>query len=392
MKHLTIIQFLINIIKCVLNGKTPDAKEYEQAELQMLYSFAKQCHTAGFVACCPGVIDAMPPELKQRFIYEHNRSIAREATQEVVISAFLDKMEEAGLRAMPLKGFQTKRAYPHPALRYMTDTDILIDEADMDKIKPIMESLGFCYDHETLHEIIFRSNQLAVELHKGLVHELRTTLYDYYKDAWSFGKLKDGKKYIYEMSPENLYVYTTSHLAKHYLEGGIGILHVADVFVLAKPDLDRVYIKDGLSKLGLREFEKNLHMLAKRWFSDEETDVNDAVLKMEGFILGSGAYGNDKNRTAAGTLLESEREGKKKSNLMRIIARIFVSPKHIKMLYPVVKKHCWLYPVFVVVRIWDIVFRRKDTMHIVHNLANVKDEEKAGLKQHFESVGLPINL
>lgn len=383
---------LIRILKSVLTNKNDDFLDSLNMDFDRLYAFAKAHHLAGFVALCPELLKQMPPELAKKFIYENQRAVAREATQEVVISAFLDKMEEAGLRAMPLKGFYVKNFYPNPALRYMTDTDILIDVEHMDEISKIMESLGFEFDHETLHEIIFRSNQLVVELHKCLVHDLRTTLFEYYKDSWSFGRLRKGKKFIYEMSPEDTYIYSVGHLAKHYLEGGIGILHVADIFVMSRAELDRTYIEKELAKLGLLEFEQNLKQLALMWFSDGDVKPEAVVCEMADFILKSGAYGNDKNRTAAGAFLQDERLGKKQSNLVRIIKRTFVSPTHIKMLYPVVKKHRYLYPVFILVRIWDVLFKRKDTKQKLINMASTTDTEKDVLKQHFERMGLPKEL
>ena len=383
---------LIRILKSVLTNKNDDFLDSMNMDFVHLYAFAKAHHLAGFVALCPEILKQMPPELAKKFIYENHRAVAREATQEVVISSFLDKMEEAGLRAMPLKGFYVKNFYPNPALRYMTDTDILIDEADIEKITPIMKSLGFEFNHETLHEIIFRSNQLVVELHKCLVHDLRTTLYDYYKDGWSFGKLQEGKNFIYKMSPEDTYVYTVTHLAKHYLEGGIGILHVADIYVLSRSEINREYVENELSKLGLIDFVKKVRSLAMLWFSDKMPETDSSVLEMADFILKSGAYGNDTNRTAAGAFLQEERLGKKQSNLVRIIKRTFVSPTHIKMLYPVVKKHRYLYPVFILVRIWDVLFKRKDTKQKLINMASTTDTEKDTLKKHFEKMGLPTDL
>jgi hypothetical protein len=62
------------------------------------------------------------------------------------------------------------------------------------------------------------------------------------------------------------------------------------------------------------------------------------------------------------------------------------------MLYPVVKKHRYLYPVFILVRIWDVLFKRKDTKQKLINMASTTDTEKDTLKKHFEKMGLPTDL
>ena len=150
------VNYLINIIKSVLVGTDFTESENLNIDFEQLYTFAKAHHLAGFVALCPKALEKMPPELIAKFVYENNRATAREATQEVIINAFLDEMEKAGLRVMPLKGFYTKQLYPHPALRYMTDTDILIDRERLDEIKPILENLAW---HRYAQSIHIRKNE-----------------------------------------------------------------------------------------------------------------------------------------------------------------------------------------------------------------------------------------
>ena len=112
MNPLSTTQYLLNIIRSALNKSDFNPPQDTQIDFEALYAFSKAHHLAGFVALCPKALEGMPPELAAKFVYENNRAIAREATQEVIINAFLDKMEQAGLRAMPLKGFCIKHFYP----------------------------------------------------------------------------------------------------------------------------------------------------------------------------------------------------------------------------------------------------------------------------------------
>lgn len=384
------MNYILHIIKSILNNA--EFEERVEADDRSIYQFTKAHHIAGLIAFCQQAMEGFPEDIKKLFTYEKNRSIAREATQQIVITALLDKMEEKRLFCMPLKGYQTKNMYPHPAMRYMTDTDILIDSENIEKITEIMTELGFAYDHDTLHEVIFSNNQMVIEFHKTLVPSKLGKSYEYYKDYSKFVRNIEGKQFVKEMSTEDIYIYSVDHIARHYIEGGIGIKHIVDIYVLLKQTLNIAYIEEELSKLELNEFEKNLKTLAYMWFSDKKIDVSVSVLEMADFVLKSGAYGNDTNRTVAGAFLQDERLGKKQSNLVRIIKRTFVSPTHIKMLYPVVKKHRYLYPVFILVRIWDVLFRRKDTKQKLINMAKISDFEKEVLKKHFEKIGLPKEL
>lgn len=392
MNQLSITQYLLNIIRSVLNRSDFPSPQDAQIDFEALYSFSKAHHLAGLVALCPNIIKQMPPELAKKFIYENNRATAREATQEVVISAFLDKMEEAGLRAMPLKGFCIKHFYPHPALRYMTDTDIFVDEDAIEKITPILNSLGFTFDHETTYEIIYKSTQLVIELHKTLVQDVTKTLYSYYGNGWKFGQKKEGKEFIYEMPLDDLYVYTISHIAKHYAQGGIGIMHIADIFVLNRAALDRDSISGKLAKLNLEKFEDNIRKLAEMWFSlAPSSKLDDTVKEMAAFILKSGAYGTTENRSVAKINLFSK-TNPFATKWKIILHKIFPRPETIKLLFPATKKYPALYPCFIVIRWIKILFFRTSDIKKIAVTAEVSDAQVNAFEEHLKRMGIPKEL
>ncbi len=380
---------LLNTIKAVLNGETrislPEGINFEK-----LYLFSKAHGLSGFVACCPQVMASLPKEVQGKFRYEFNISVAKETAQERVVSLFLGKMEEAGLRCLPLKGFYIKKKYPIPALRQMTDTDILIDADKVQEIIPIMESLGMKYDHDTLHEIIFKNSQLVIELHKELIPSNMGRLYEYYMDGWSKAILCEGKKAVYEMSPEDTYIFMVNHIAKHYAGGGIGIKHVADVFVMSKEDLDEKYIDAELSKLGIDDFHGLLKNVANMWFSlEKNVEYDDKTLEMAHFILESGEFGNNENRTASGVLKKDNGRVSWGAKIRRTVRRIFPSMGSMKLLYPAVKKFEFLYPIYVVVRIFDVLFNRKKEIKNLLLLINAKQEKIDLFAEHCSRMGLP---
>lgn len=384
-----VIDCLLKIIGSVLNNVKVDLL-YEQLDFGKLYSFSKGHGLSGFVACCPEIMARMPKEIQAKFRYEFNISVAKDTAQELTISKFLDKMEEAGLRCLPLKGFYIKKKYPIPALRQMTDTDILIDADKIQEIIPIMESLGMKYDHDTLHEAIFKSSQLVIELHKELVPSNLGKLYEYYKDGWSKAVLCKDKKFVYEMSPEDTYIFVVNHIAKHYTQGGVGIKNVADIFVMFKEKMDENYINVELSKLGISDFHKTLKAVANMWFStNKDAEYDHKTLEMARFILGSGEFGNNENRTAAGILKKEDGKISGRIKIKRILERIFPSLETIKLLYPAVRKCALLYPIFVVIRVFDILFNRKKEIRKILALANASQEKVDSFAVHCEKMGLP---
>lgn len=386
------IKYFIGIIKAVLNGTEFNPQTEEAVDFEQLYAFAKVHQLAGVLGFCPEALAQMPVEIAKNLLYEKNRSISREAVQETVISAFLDKMEDMGLRALLLKGFCIKNMYPHPAIRHMTDTDILIDEKDIEFIKPILEDLGLKYDHDTLHEVIFSNRQLAVELHKTLIPSNLGRLYDYYSDPWRFAVPQNGKKYICEMSPEDFYVFAVGHVAKHYAGGGIGIKHIMDIYILNKCEYDWDYINAELEKLGLSKFSELVGRLARSWFSESSTDKYDEdVWELGASILQSGAFGEGTKRTVSGIYRRRVRNDKS-SKLKIALKGVFPSLEHMRLLYPPLRKHAFLYLAFWLVRAFDVVFNRRKELKTFKHLASAKQQDIDDFANQLKRVGIPEDL
>ncbi len=388
------VKYLINIIKSVLNGKKfVPGEDFGKVDFEKLYTFSRAHHLAAFVACCPAALGKMPPELAKKFRYELNINIAKETAQTVKIGAFLEEMEKAGLRAMPIKGYFLKNLYPVPALRYMTDTDILVDENRIDEIKPIMEKLGFKYDHETVHELIFMSPQLVVELHKVLIPEHKSLLRDYYADGWRLAQKQEGKEFLYKFSKEDLYIYTIGHIAKHYSDGGIGITHVMDVYLQNKQELDLEYIKAELEKLGLGKFHSILVGVANLWLSEDAASSDEEIEEMAAFILSSGSFGNAVNGMAAKMNREAAKNQTEDVSRVKMLLRyVFPTVSHIKMLYPSVKKCILLYPFCVVHRFFKILFCRTKEIKKLSAVMNTDKENMITFEQHCEKMGLSKDL
>ncbi|MBQ9756832.1 MAG: nucleotidyltransferase family protein [Clostridia bacterium] len=392
MKVANEVKILIELIKSVLNEDFTK-KISEEICFDNFYSVSKAHGLSGFVACCPEAMQQMPKEIQNKFRYEFNISVAKETAQDLTVSKFLDKMEEAGIRCLPLKGFYIKNKYPTPALRQMTDTDILIAADKIEKIIPIMESLGMKYDHDTLHEAIFKSSQLVIELHKELVPSSLGKLYEYYKDGWNRAVLCSGKKFVYEMSPEDTYIFVVTHIAKHYVNGGIGIKHVADIFVMSKEVLDEEYINAELSKLCLEKFHSTLKNVADMWFSTQKKDsYADETLAMANFILGSGEFGNVENRISAGFRRTEAGKVTLWTKTKKLLRRVFPALGTMKLLYPAVNRCGALYPIYAVIRIFDILFNRKKQIRTALMMANAKQETVDSFAEHCSRMGLPKDL
>ena len=383
------IRYLLDIVKYALGGEKCDVPA--DTDWKEIVKLANTQGLIGMVTHVIGEIDA--PDMVKEFLEAHRmKMVFKETNQDALVGGLLADFENAGIKAMPMKGYILKNLYPASEMREMVDVDILIDTAHYEEIKPIMEKNGFTFDKESAHEYVFiRLPAVAVELHKSIVPNYNSELYSYYGDGWRLAKKKSGYEHIYEMSKEDFYIYTVVHSAKHYIGSGIGMRHVVDMWVLKNaymPDMDKAYLEAELEKLGLTKFNKMMCDLADVWFGSGE--MYDELKYMEEFILGGGVLGTKERANAAEIYRNSVEKSYAEVKKANIIELIFPKPSALKEKYKILKKAPFLYPFAIVWRGIAAVFAKKVTQEI--NNRTVDSKEIDDFAMHCEIAGLRKTL
>ncbi len=288
------------------------------------------------------------------------------------VSCILDAFEKEGIDCMPLKGTLLKELYPKPDMREMSDSDILIKPFQYDRIKSVMGNAGFAFDKESNHEYIFKKGTVSIEFHKMLVPSYNKDLYAYYENVWELSRKKDGKEHIYEMSDEDNYIYNFAHMAKHYRDGGVGVKHFIDLWLVRQKAavLDEAYIIKEFKKMDLDSFYKNILDVIGIWFDDEKS--NELIDYITENVFSGGAYGSwEKAQIAMQTLSDENSPSPKDSFSSRLWSKLFPSYKSMCYSYPVLEKHPILLPVMWVRRAFSFVFfpskrkQMKETMELI---------------------------
>ena len=208
-----------------------------------------------------------------------------------------EKFEQAGIRNQLLKGSVMKHIYPRPELREMSDVDIMLYEDDFTQAEEIIKDCGFEMLEAIKHHVIFKKAPfLILEMHWDLYEKtVDKEQYMYYKNQFR-AQLKEGKKYTYEFSKENFYVYMISHMAKHFYENGCGIRNLVDVYIYQQKygnEMDRAVVEQELSTCGILDFEKHVAKLARIWLDDKEsTPFYNSLFE---YMVDCGIYGKGEN-------------------------------------------------------------------------------------------------
>lgn len=314
--------------------------------------------------------------------------------QHFTVNQIFAAFEENGIDYMPLKGTELQPYYPSRELRVMGDADILIRMEQYEKIKPIMQQLGFAFEYESDHELVWKNKNLFLELHKRLIPSYNRDYAAYYGDGWRLGHPEKEGSHRYVMTNEDQMIYLFTHFAKHYRDGGVGIRHVLDLYVFSKahPDMDQAYMGRELKKLRLLEFYNNVCTTLKVWFENApETEITDMITNV---IFRSGAFGLAEDRVAAGGLREMG-EGKSANEMRsrRLRNLLFLPYDAMCETYPVLKKWKILLPVMWLVRAFKVVFfKRSQLKSRQKTMKMLSNDRLISYERSLKAVGLSFNF
>ena len=333
-------QSLIYLAACAVNKKKPDPAILGHPDLDALLELAIFHQMAGLTAYsleAAGISD-------KRFITEKAKAVFLEITYDKERQIVLEKLEEAGIWHMPLKGVILKEDYPQPGMRQMSDNDILIDRERAGDVKEIMEGLGFETYHlgERYRDDYRKPPVLHFEMHRDLFEpEFPGEAFDRYFENIKDRLLPDEEKsFRYHLTREDFYLYMICHEYKHIAWGGIGLRALLDTYVYQKKyakSMDWDYISGELKKLGIQEYEKKNRRLAAKVFSKGDISALTKDEKdMLTYFITSGVHG---------TMDHSIQNMARSLGIRRyVFSRILLPMDQVEERYPFFYKHKALLP------------------------------------------------
>lgn len=380
---------IMELIGCALNGTAPRIEE--GFDFEKAYEFAQQRQITPLLYYgamnVPGFMDIVAG--KRFFKSTMNMSFFC-AEQDALINSVGDAFKQNKIQHLMVKGTIIRSLYPYPEMRLMSDADILIKEKDYPQIKPIMISLGFEEQYESDHELVWKKGDFTIELHKRLVPSYNKDYYEYFGDGWKLATRVDENTGESFMSDEDSFIYNFVHYAMHYRNGGIGVKHVTDFYVIMQknPSLDFAYIEAELGKLQLLDFWKNTKKLLGVWFGGEEsTELTDFMTTK---IFDSGAYGTAEAKVVSQAVRTSNTG--KCMKLKRIVSLLFPSYGGMCQKYRFLKKVPILLPIMWVVRWVQTLFTPSKIKARKKEIDLLNTESVNKYQNELDYVGLRFNF
>lgn len=365
------VEYFIYLLSAAINGFEP---EFEQGvDYSALLDLANKHQVYNIIFPLIQSDPNVPKEEKQKFrdynLSEISRMVFVNRERENVFEFF----NENNIDYMPLKGLVIRNYYPKQSMRQMSDNDILVDIKYRDVIADYMKKNGYKVESTGRQsDDYFKPPYSTFEFHRSLFFAENDFCPDF-GDLWAKATQDGEHPNMYHMDAEDVYVYSVSHMYKHFSSSGCGVRFLADNYLILKKEQDNLdwdYVNGMFEQNGILEFEQKTRKLAFAIF--EQTELDDEDLELLETIINFGIFGNGKIRItnklhemANGSSLEQA-----KKNYIR--SRLFPTKKKMIADNRILEKKPYLLPWFYIKRLFKALFNRKKTLHELETIKNTE--------------------
>ena len=383
---------VLALIKSALTGEPCDLGEQPDVTAMVKLAAKHKIAALMYYGLAGAGLDATPAA--QQLFMGCCQYLSVSEGQMAMLQRLFSAFEEHHIDYLPLKGVLLKGIYPRPEMRRMSDADILFRREQYDAIQPILTEMGFTYEYETDHEVVWKHPSLLLEMHKRIVPRRDKDLYRYFGNGWAHAVADAEHPYRYGFTPEMQFVSLFVHLVKHYRGGGIGLSHMIDLWVFRRhyPALDENVIRGELEKVYLDEFYANVWDTLLVWFEGAEaTEKTDFITNV---IFENGVYGTRERAHLSYVAKAGHGERAcKNSYVSKLVQAIFPPKTALQTKYPVLRRQPWLLPVVWVVRWVDaLLFRRKHIAQRNMDMQRTNAESVEQFEQGLQYVGLAYHF
>ena len=349
-----ITKILLALIRSELCGMQIDEKTcrmLSHEDLRELYKVAKAHDVAHLVSdalyrC--GILGN--DEVSDKFKNKHFLAVYRTTSMKYALDSICSVLEANEIPYILLKGSIIRSLYPDDWMRTSCDIDILIHESDLESaVKALVNTLGYKTDGERhYHDVsLYSDTGVHLELHFSLKENM-DNIDDLLSMVWSYSTRQGDSGFKFNQDPEYFVFHHIAHMSYHFIHGGCGIKPFMDLHIInAKMKYDDSTVRKYCKQCGLEHFYDNVKHVSNVWFGNAFHTINSQ--RIEAYILKGGVYGTLENRIA---VAQSKRGGR----LKYAISRIFPSYELLKISYPILEKHKYLYPFMQIRRWFRIVF------------------------------------
>lgn len=377
--------YIIELLKCAITNTTPSTPD-ESLDWDVVFNYAK-IHR--IVPVLYFSIQKLPEDIKsnisnlEQYELAYKSNLVDDANRENEIVIITKLLASNDVDYILLKGSVAKHFYPDTSMRMMSDVDILYRNADSKDIKGLLGGNGYTQTKSTPKDAMYlSSNKLVkVEMQQSLLDDGFTDWLKYLDTIWDRCIKKTDNEYT--MTPEDFYIYHIVHMAKHFINGGIGLRHVLDTWVIKNhyQDLDSVYTEKVFKELSLNKFENKVTDLCEYWFEDSIPLDKKSIELLSEYIFENGAFGS---------ITQQSTNEIAKNSSTGIKEKVFPSKKTMANYYgDVITNYPITIPFYWIRLTFERLFKNHDkTKNRIKTISNISEAQKEKTKELFEICGL----
>lgn len=229
-------------------------------------------------------------------------NVAMNVSRKEYIYETVETLEKNGIDCCYLKGITVARFYKFPECRISGDTDILIDEKNIDNAGRILKNLGYDVEKNIGNMYHFEARHPV-----GGLLEVHVGLYQKHIDDMLFKNLLKFEEPCNELNIDGHMVHTlgvndglnhlTAHYIKHFISKGVGLRQLLDLLLYMenyRADIDWESYKSIWTEIGFFGLIEKLKGIGVKYlgrhFETYDTENIDSILSD---IENGGVFGFD---------------------------------------------------------------------------------------------------
>ena len=198
----------------------------------------------------------------------------------------IKKLEAAGIKCCLLKGAAVGGLYADPERRISSDTDILINPYDEEKLRQILTENGYTVEirakndhHLKAYHKIGGLLEAHVMLHSKTTSQILFDGLEIYNEQWR--KININGQEFYTLGINDGLIYLTAHYIKHLVNSGGGVRQMMDLLLYieknkAQIDFDRYSLL--LEKLRYNKLIDIVKSIGAKYFGFDYKIENEALM------------------------------------------------------------------------------------------------------------------
>lgn len=360
-------KLFLQALKAALENRTADfTQEISDRQWTALFALAREHQVLPMIMQAVYDCEAarnMEPRLKQTCKAQVRQMVMLQTIKTTQFLPLLQKLQEAGVEPLVVKGIICRNLYPYPDQRMSSDEDLLVRPEQMEVCHQVMTGQGLVTeDPLSAFEVSYTQpgGALYLEVHQSLFpprNEAYGDLNRFFTDERSRAMTVDG---VPTLGCTDHLFYLICHAFKHFLHSGFGLRQVCDVTLFANrwgAEIDWQKIFEQCREIRAERFAAAMFRIGEKYltFDPEKAcypDFWQAVTvdeqPMLEDLLESGVYGSaDQNRVHSSNMtlgaVEAQKQGRQKSG--GLVKSLFPPVKDLEERYPYLKKYPALLPV-----------------------------------------------